>query len=228
MTPAVHRPGSSHDGPGASRSDRRSCAGRCAFGQQVCRSGFRCSVMVREVDGPPRPPAPKRVVGPAASFRQRRWRTGRTRPTRSNASFATPSTTSGQNGLTGGHPGVPGGRKCNRTLAGTTSRLALCQPASSGTSTFAPSGSARAANAVTAPARSTRTRGRITGTTGRCGGGRTCTRTAARTASARPRADGLAPTHPPADRLGPHPGLVLRPNSTAQSGGAAFRRRTRV
>src|SRR5262249_58439860 len=57
------------------------------------------------------------------------------------------------------------GRKCNRTLAGTSSRLAVCHPALSTTRTrtFLPPGSAWAANAVRASAiRSTLTRGRMT------------------------------------------------------------------
>jgi hypothetical protein len=79
--------------------------------------------------------------------------------------FATASQTSDQNGMTGCNCGVHGGRKCNRTFAGTATRLAVCHPvlATTSTSTLSPSGSAGAAHAARASAiRSTLTRGRIT------------------------------------------------------------------
>jgi hypothetical protein len=66
--------------------------------------------------------------------------------------LATASRTSGHSRSAGCNSGVQLGRKWSTTLAGTTSRLAVCPPALSttSTSTFSPPGSAPAANATSA------------------------------------------------------------------------------
>jgi hypothetical protein len=68
--------------------------------------------------------------------------------------LATASRTSGHSGSAGCNSGVDGGSRCSATFGGTASRLAMCQPAlsTSTTSTFSPVGSARRANSSSARA----------------------------------------------------------------------------